>query len=309
MNFFRHLFDWFTGQRQSAARSTPAAVGQRPALEALEDRTTPAILGSQLPPSSLSGFVYCDNNHNGIFDPADTGIGGAVIALFRGSRMVGTTVTAADGSYRFNHLSAGTYTLIEGFVPPSATMVYSGSYDTIGSIRGESPSSFGQAIQPNILHTIHLGTGRNGINYNFAEICDPAFVPRPAISIIKFVDGQHVTAPPGQNKNGQQFVTFTYDVTNPGNVPLSNVTVTDTFSDNMGDSGSFNPTFTGGDTNGNGLLDPGEVWTYQAMNPPFVTTNGVLHYHNVVTVTGTAPNGAVVSASDQGFYFTTGSGT
>ena len=26
----------------------------------------------------------------------------------------------------------------------------------------------------------------------------------------------------------------------------------------------FSPTFTGGDTNGNGLLDPGETWTYTA---------------------------------------------
>jgi hypothetical protein len=101
-------------------------------------------------------------------------------------------------------------------------------------------------------------------------------------------------------------VTFTYDVTNPGNVPLSNVTVTDTFTTTgaITSSGSFTPTFIGGDSNGNGLLDPGEVWVYQAMNPPVQTIFGTVNYHNVVTVTGVAPSGAVVTASDQGFYFT-----
>ncbi|HUC31682.1 MAG TPA: hypothetical protein VMR99_03305 [Candidatus Paceibacterota bacterium] len=49
-------------------------------------------------------------------------------------------------------------------------------------------------------------------------------------------------------------ITFAYKVTNPGTIPLNDITVIDSNCANM--SGEL------GDTNGNRLLDPGETWIY-----------------------------------------------
>ncbi|MDN4471957.1 DUF7507 domain-containing protein [Demequina zhanjiangensis] len=73
----------------------------------------------------------------------------------------------------------------------------------------------------------------------------------PAIAVDKTADPTVVS--PGDE------VTYSFEVTNPGNDPLSDVTIIDNkCSPLVPASGEPNP----GDTNGDGLLDPGETWTY-----------------------------------------------
>src|SRR5205085_2510826 len=67
---------------------------------------------------------------------------------------------------------------------------------------------------------------------------------------------------------------------------LSGVTVRDDNGTPGNPADDFNATFTGGDTNGNGLLDLGETWTFTASR---VATAG--QYTNVGTATGTPPPG------------------
>ena len=76
------------------------------------------------------------------------------------------------------------------------------------------------------------------------------------------IDGFSGRANPGSVPETGGSVTYTYQVTNTSpdgsTDPLSSVTLTDT---------DGTPTFTGGDTNNNALLDFGEIWTYTLTVP------------------------------------------
>jgi uncharacterized repeat protein (TIGR01451 family) len=81
-------------------------------------------------------------------------------------------------------------------------------------------------------------------------------------------------------------VTYTYTVTNPGNAPLAAVTVTD---DKCGPV-----TLTGGDTDNDALLDPGETWKFTCT----ATLSSPGQITNTGTVRGKDPIGLEVTASD-----------
>src|SRR4030095_13727722 len=103
------------------------------------------------------------------------------------------------------------------------------------------------------------------------------FGDAPGINIVKFVNGQDADTPTGPHVAVGSPVTFTYVVTNTGNVPLANVVVTD---DKLGPITSFT-----GDTNNNGLLDLTETWTYTK-----TATALAGQQTNVGTVTATDAN-------------------
>ena len=119
------------------------------------------------------------------------------------------------------------------------------------------------------------------------------FGDAPAINIVKFVNGQDADTPTGPHVAVGSTVTFTYVVTNTGNVPLANVVVSD---DKLGPITSFT-----GDTNSNGLLDLTETWTYTA-----TATALAGQQTNVGTVTGqdaNNPPGTTVTDDNPANYF------
>jgi protocatechuate 3,4-dioxygenase beta subunit len=114
----------------------------------------------ELNAGSLSGFVYVDQNNNGVKDPGESGIASVTVTL-TGTDNLGhavnlTQATAADGSYRFANLVPGTYALSE-----SGTDSYLDGKDTAGSQGG----TVGQDAVTNIT----LASGVNGVNNNFGE--------------------------------------------------------------------------------------------------------------------------------------------
>src|SRR6185369_12950530 len=87
---------------------------------------------------------------------------------------------------------------------------------------------------------------------------------RRGINIVK--DASPITIISGQS------VTYSYIVTNTGNVPETNVVVVDDNATPGNTSDDFNPTpvlvafnnqqYNTGDVDHDGTLDPGEVWSY-----------------------------------------------
>ena len=91
-------------------------------------------------------------------------------------------------------------------------------------------------------------------------------------------------------------ITYTFTITNTGDVSISNVTITD---DLLG--GDITTTLTlAGDTNGNDLLDPTETWVFTALDYTITQANvDAGNITNNVTATGLEPDGTTtVTAND-----------
>ncbi len=111
--------------------------------------------------SSLSGFVYNDVNNNGFKDTGEVGIANTTVRLtgtdINSNPVNRTTTTAADGSYHFTGLFAGTYTIEEtqptGFIDGK---------DRIGTPGGTTNNDQ--------FTDIFLPDGFAGANNNFGEV-------------------------------------------------------------------------------------------------------------------------------------------
>ena len=129
--------------------------------------------------------------------------------------------------------------------------------------------------------------------------------PHGSIDIVKYTNGQDANMAPGPYVAPGDPIIWTYVVTNTGNTPVSDVVVTD-------DQGVTVPsTPSSGDTNGNGILESGETWTFAA---PGTAVSG--QYANVGTASGAAdddldpstPPVAVAPVEDPSHYFGAESG-
>lgn len=114
----------------------------------------------------------------------------------------------------------------------------------------------------------------------------------PVIAIVK--TGPIVTS-------ASKPITYTYTITNPGNVPLSNVTVSDNKCSPVAAtlSGGFNI----GDTNKDNLLQPGETWKFTCTYTPNFGSYfpwGVLK--NIATATGKYQGQQVTAQDDYKLY-------
>jgi uncharacterized repeat protein (TIGR01451 family) len=114
--------------------------------------------------SGLAGLVYLDNNGDQALSPTDTTrLGGITITLTgidaSGASVTRTTVTAADGTYRFDDLRTGTYVVTE-----TQPAIYGNGASHPGSTGGTGASN------TNVITAIQLPPNTDSANNNFGDV-------------------------------------------------------------------------------------------------------------------------------------------
>jgi hypothetical protein len=190
-NVFAHWQRRWSPRRQTViAQREPI---RRCWFESMEQRhmlnATPVTLGAANlsadalhPPgdSSIAGIVHIDLVRNNQVDPGEAGLGGVAIQLLHPSGdVLATTVTDANGHYRFDDLAPGTYAIRE--LAPSG-LFHGGQ--ALGSGDGEATTD--------LLFNIHLEPGQQLVGYNFGEL------PPSVLSGYVFRDGPTLFTPDGR---------------------------------------------------------------------------------------------------------------
>jgi uncharacterized repeat protein (TIGR01451 family) len=118
----------------------------------------------ELKAASVAGNVFFDANNDGSRS-GDVGIAGVLVTL-TGANDLGavtlSTTTAPDGSYKFDLLRPGTYSVTEGAVPTT----YIDGKDTAGTVGGLTNGTAGN----DVINTVTLKAGDASIENNFGEI-------------------------------------------------------------------------------------------------------------------------------------------
>ena len=112
--------------------------------------------------SSLSGMVFFDDLQDGVFNEGDHGLAGVTINLLGvdhlGNNVNLTVLTAADGTYRFDNLWAGTYSIVE-----TQPIEFDDGADFAGTLGGTYETF-------DSIDFIVVGDNQHGVDYLFTEI-------------------------------------------------------------------------------------------------------------------------------------------
>ena len=179
-------------------------------------------------PASLSGYVYHDQNDNGVREAAETPLANVEVRLLDSTGQIhARTQTDQAGRYQFTDLRAGTYTLAES--QPSG---YLDGRDAAGTIDGRV---VGTPVNPgDEIRAVQLQWGDQGQDYDFGELLtgsiegfvhtdlngdcwfDPEEAPLASVTIELLDDDGHVAATQQTDARGL----FRFDGLRPGTYTL-----------------------------------------------------------------------------------------
>ena len=163
---------------------------------------------------SIGDYVWIDSNKNGIQDEVNSGVKNILVKLFNNNnQQIASTYTDNSGKYNFNNITRGTYFL---------KFIVSDSY-TITSKNMGNNNENSDVNQNGNTDRFELGAGEH-IRYLDMGIY---ITPKPSIKIETSTNGVDADNPTGPAILYNENVLWKYVITNTGNVPLSNITITD----------------------------------------------------------------------------------
>lgn len=164
----------------------------------------------------IGDFVFEDSNANGIQDADEPGIADVTVRLLdEGGDVLEETATDADGEFNFT-VPPGTF-IVEFVAPEASSITEPEQGDDRATDSNPDPLSGRTPL-------ITVGPGDEDLTIDAGIV---PFNPAPAISIEKSTNGEDADDPTGPTLVVGSTATFTYEVTNTGNVALDNVSVTD----------------------------------------------------------------------------------
>ncbi|MDD1759884.1 MAG: choice-of-anchor E domain-containing protein, partial [Methanothrix sp.] len=226
--------------------------------------SSPACHTVVLQGSNVSGLNFtnrelrCISGYK-IIKNTGAGEGGWNITLQNATDSV-TKFTGPDGLFEFCNLKPGVYNLTEEIKP---------SYMAVESV--SNPFTLGC---------------EDIINKNFTNLWVIA-----SIHLKKYTNGEDADNVTGPYIPVNGSVTWRYVVTSDSNVPLQNISVTDSMPGVV-------PVYKSGDNNSDLKLDPDETWIYEATG-----TAAPGQYENLGNVTGKTPINQTVADEDPSHYF------
>ena len=287
---------WLSGQDGTRSRSYRIFAGDAPPSGTPDD---PIVLAQgknnglgdlevfcYQAPLEIGDRVWLDTNRDGIQDPGEPPLPGVSVRLYAPDMtLLAEAKTNADGNYYFSNATSGplsgSFAIygVEGLKPNTtgyklridmnqAIIAFGNREITKVDADGHTDNDNkldlrdSDAIASGTDAEIMFDTGGAGHNNHTLDFGFVGETPDPLLSITKKTNGQDAKKPvePGvpQIKPGDP-VTWTYEVTNTGDVPFAkkNVVVTDS----RGVKPVFYRVVAG---NEDDILQPGEVWEYKA---------------------------------------------
>jgi hypothetical protein len=152
---------YLDGKESSGGVVIPNSVGLHLIHVTLTDSDSTQNDFAEILPASVSGFVYVDNNDNGVKEAGEAGLAGVSITLSGANDLGPVSVaaqTAPDGSYSFSNLRPGTY-------------VVSKTSQPAGFLKGKiSVGSAGGSLGIDQISAVNLNPGISGVHYDFGEL-------------------------------------------------------------------------------------------------------------------------------------------
>ncbi|TXH83196.1 SdrD B-like domain-containing protein, partial [Thauera aminoaromatica] len=231
-------------------------------------------------PAAIGDRVWLDANANGQQDAGEAGVAGVEVELYTcidgapGVKVGASTFTDAAGNYSFTGLKPGDY--LVKFITPSGFFLTNQNVGANDAADSDADATTGFTG----CYKLEAGETDNSADAGIFKLGDGGVVP--SIDLVKLTNGTDNNAPTGPYVPVGSTATFQYLVTNDGMVALSDIVLSDDHGTPGDTSDDFTPVFIGGDADGDGLLDIGETWIYEAST---VVSAG--QYTNLGTVTGT----------------------